>query len=159
MQVIKRHWLPPLLVTIGAFLVEIAILAAIFYLFKTQQLAISTYVTLGVLLVLIFMISAVWVYVYNLSFLGVSADKIIFVRWLTLFSSQEAVCEWRDIEDITIQQGNILAQLFGYGSLTIETAGTKPNLTMPNVPAVESLRDYLLSKAESSSQRVTNVNS
>lgn len=146
----KRHWLGIALITIGALFTIALLVAAIWYAHSTGILTPDLFTALGLGILLVILVAYVWGYVYWLSVIEVSVDKIVVVQWFTLFSSRQAEAEWIEVEDITIAQPGILSQLFGYASLTVETAGTKPNLTISYMPNGLELQERLMAYVEKS---------
>lgn len=59
------------------------------------------------------------------------------MNYQTLFVSDDAECDWNTVQSIDAKQTNIFAKIFGYGTLLVQTADARPNLSMPYVPRVE----------------------
>lgn len=64
-----------------------------------------------------------------------------------MFSNAQAVCDWDQIEDITVEQAGFMAGLFGFGTLQIQTAAAVPNFRLTYVPSVKKWRDYIDSRS------------
>lgn len=145
-----RHWIGIALITLGALFSTAFLVAAICYTYMLGILTANLFTIFGLAIILVILVAYVWAYVYWLSVIEVSPDKIVVVRWFTLFSSRQAEAEFREVEDITFSQPGILSQLAGFGTLTIETAGTKPNLTLSYMPEPEQLQAQLMAYVEKS---------
>lgn len=143
-HVIHRTWLGIALITVGALFTIALLVAAICYTHITGILTPDLFTALGLGILLVILVAYVWAYVYWLSVIEVSPDKIVVVQWFTLFSSRQAEAEWIEVNDITSAQPGIVSQLAGYGTLVVETAGTKPNLTLSYMANPEQLQAQLM---------------
>lgn len=143
-QTIHRSLVGIALIAFSALLLISLLIAGIWITFTNGTLTPNLFSIFGLGIVVTILIAYVSGYVYWLSVIEVSPDKIVVVRWFSLFSSRQAEAEWRDVEDITIRQGDILSQLFSFGVITVETAGTKPNLTISYIADVQELQAQLM---------------
>ena len=148
-QTYTRHWFPPVAMILGGLGVEVLISWCMWLLHKQNMLTYDLYLSGGCMIVLVILLTYAGITLYYLSKLVVSTDQINVVYWPWLFASSEAVCEWSDVEDITIVQPGFFALILGFGTVTIETAGTKPNLTLSYLPGPENIRDALMRQVES----------
>ncbi len=71
-------------------------------------------------------------YVNNVIF--VTSEKIAQVLYLTLFNRKISQLSIGDVQDVTVTQKGILAHIFNYGTLVIETAGEQQNYTFTYIP-------------------------
>src|SRR5690606_5340605 len=95
----------------------------------------SAIVLLGFLLVVgvvVMMTIQAVLYVNNVIF--VTSDKIAQVLYVTLFNRKISQLSIGDVQDVTVTQKGILAHLFNYGTLVIETAGEQQNYTFTYIP-------------------------
>ncbi|MET4003880.1 membrane protein YdbS with pleckstrin-like domain [Arthrobacter sp. UYCu511] len=152
--VIRKHWFGLLVILLigGAVMGLIAGLMTIFY--YQSALTLTLYVVLSVVLVTVLAATVVTGYVYRLSFMAITDSQLEFTNWYTLFYDSQSVCEWRNIEDVNVKRGGIFAQILGFGTLLVQTAGTQNNLTMTMVPKVEALRNELASRADAATAKV-----
>ena len=82
---------------------------------------------------LVLLATAVVIWTYMLNRVVVSSGGITYYRYLTPFTSTTSSCDWKDVQDVTVTQGSIIAKALGYGTLTIQTAGARVNLTMTTI--------------------------
>lgn len=71
-------------------------------------------------------------YVNNVIF--VTSEKIAQVLYITLFNRKISQLSIGDVQDVTVTQKGVLAHLFNYGTLVIETAGEQQNYTFTYIP-------------------------
>lgn len=86
--------------------------------------------------------------VYGLSYIHLDPDGMTVVSYSSLFVAQEAECLFRNMVDVQRLQPGILAAIFGYDTLTVETAGTVPNLRLKWVPDGERWATYLIQQSQ-----------
>lgn len=148
---IRRHWF-------GIFVIYALELACLF-------LAGFVFYNAGVLsgLLLFIIVSAllfatsglvVW-RIYYSSRLVVDTEKIELTSQVALFHTKISTLGLANVEDITVSQYGILAQMFNYGTLNIETAGEQANFKMTYCPkprlckkAVMAAREKYLTENE-----------
>lgn len=75
---------------------------------------------------------AAFLYVSNVIF--VTSEKIAQVLYLSLFNRKISQLSIGDVQDVTVSQKGILAHIFNYGTLVIETAGEQQNYSFTYVP-------------------------
>lgn len=100
-------------------------------------------IMLGVVLVLISLASTfVSAYLYKSNVVLVTSDKIAQIVYPSLFNRKISQLSIGDVQDVTVDQRGLLARMFNFGTLVVETAGEQQNYTFANVP-----RPYEASKA------------
>lgn len=104
----------------------------------TLGIAVST---LSVLL------GAVAAYVYWLSTITIAPDTLTMRTWVSLFYDQDAECKWSEIEDVTVTSGGVFAQIFGYGTLLVQTAASRPNFRFTMVPHADEVQELILARS------------
>lgn len=73
-----------------------------------------------------------WLYKSNVIFL--TSEKIAQVLYVSLFNRKVSQLSIGDVQDVTVGQKGILAHMFNYGTLVIETAGEQSNYSFNYVP-------------------------
>jgi membrane protein YdbS with pleckstrin-like domain len=96
-------------------------------------------------------------YVYTLSRIVMDGAEMRVINWPTLFYSNVAVCEWREVQDVDVRKGGIFSQIFDYGTLFVQTAGTERNLRIPMIPNCEHWRDYIAQQADQAATPVQDI--
>lgn len=79
-------------------------------------------------------------YTNNVIFL--TNEKLAQVLYINIFNRKISQLSIGDVQDVTVTQKGILAHMFNYGTLVIETAGEQQNYTFTYVPD-----PYITSKA------------
>lgn len=64
----------------------------------------------------------------------VTNERIVDIDWYSLTHREMNVSQISRIQDITSSQIGVLAGIFDYGHIFIQTAGTEPNFDFHNVP-------------------------
>lgn len=75
---------------------------------------------------------AVFLYTSNVIF--VTSEKIAQVLYISLFNRKISQLSIGDVQDVTVTQNGVMAHLFNYGTLVIETAGEQENYKFSYVP-------------------------
>jgi len=88
----------------------------------------------GILALLALIITAIGAYLYTNNVILVTSEKLAQVLYRTLFDRKISQLSIGDVQDVTVTQKGILAHLFNYGTLIIETAGEQQNLTFTFTP-------------------------
>lgn len=73
-------------------------------------------------------------FLYRNNVIYVTSEKIAQVLYITLFNRKISQLSIGDVQDATVTQNGILAHLFNYGTLVIETAGEQQNYTFTYIP-------------------------
>lgn len=152
---ISTHRTPVGLVLIGVVgFLGFAFVAALAQFFMTQPAVPQiVYQLLAGLAGLILIVTVVQAATYALAELALTTDHIEIANWSTVFSSKVAMADFGDIVDVTVSQGSILARIFGYGTLLVQTAGTRTSLELTYVPNVYPWRDTIAERARASQPR------
>lgn len=87
-------------------------------------------------------VTAIAGYLYKNNVMLVTSDKIAQVLYRTLFDRKISQLSIGDVQDVTVTQKGVLARMFNYGTVVIETAGEQQNYTFTFVPD-----PYMCSKA------------
>jgi hypothetical protein len=100
---------------------------------------------LGVLVVVLG--TFVQAYVHMLSKVILDTHELRFVTWLSVFSTDAAVCEWRQVRAVDAKRSGVFSQAFDYGTLLVQTGSTERDLRIPMIPNVEHWRDVIATRA------------
>lgn len=69
----------------------------------------------------------------------VTNERVVDIDFLYLLYKRLSEAEIRKIQDISYTSGGILATIFDYGNVSIETAGESPNIEFEKVPHPEKV--------------------
>ncbi len=154
---IRKHWFGLFLIYLSGFLAVALILGAMYVLILQGTMSVQLYATLSVILVIILLATLVSAYVYRLSSIVLTDVGMTVTNWNSLFFSNVAVCEWKQLQDVDVKKGGVFSQVLDYGTLLVQTAGTERNLEIPMIPRVEHWRDYIAATADAAPTKVTGV--
>ncbi len=73
-------------------------------------------------------------FLYNSNVIFVTSEKIAQVVYKSLFNRKISQLSIGDVQDTTVTQKGVIAHMFNYGTLVIETAGEQQNYTFTYVP-------------------------
>lgn len=71
---------------------------------------------------------------YSNNVIFVTSEKIAQILYINLFNRKISQLSIGDVQDVTVTQKGILAHIFNYGTLVIETAGEQQNYTFTFIP-------------------------
>lgn len=95
----------------------------------------SVLVFAGFLLALfVIAVTLINAHLYRNNVVFVTNEKLAQVLFITLFNRKISQLSIGDVQDVTVQQNGFLPNLFGYGTLVVETAGEQQNYTFTFVP-------------------------
>ena len=86
-------------------------------------------------------------HVYQSSYVQLNTNMMQVVSISTIVVSNTAETQWTQIQDVDVKKAGLFANLFDYGTLLVQTAGTERNLQLTMIPNVEHWRDVLMAKA------------
>lgn len=78
----------------------------------------------------------------------VTNERVVDIDFLYLLYKRFSQAELSKIQDISFASGGILATIFDYGNVTIETAGEAPNLEFEKIPHPEKVVETIRSLAD-----------
>lgn len=96
----------------------------------------------GALTAFILTVTAIGAHIYQSNVVLVTSEKLAQVLYKNLFYRKISQLSIGDVQDVTVTQKGILARIFNYGTLVVETAGEQQNYTFAFTP-----RPYESSKA------------
>jgi membrane protein YdbS with pleckstrin-like domain len=133
-----------------AFLAVSAITALIISLspstFKTSSPNISGALSSAIFLsaVLLVLILFTATYIYHQSRLLLTNRSLIQITQKTLFIRKVSRLSMSNVEDVSEEQRGVLASLFNFGTLTVQTAGTEDNFVFTLCPNPAALADKII---------------
>src|SRR5690606_33522999 len=127
---IRKHPFGLLIIVLTSAFIGLSVLAASFalaasgFLSEIELAGSEKFVALGgfIITILIFIVTGIYAKLYRRNVVYVTNEKIAQVLYITLFNRKISQLNIGDIQDVTVSQRGVLAHLFGYGSLVIETA-------------------------------------
>ncbi len=142
---IRKHWFGLYVIyVVGTFitfsLLGVALASAVFLrgadsadfgLVQLQPIVVTLTIILSVLSVVMTAIAA---FLYKSNVILITSEKISQVLYKTIFDRQLSQLSIGDIQDVTVRKQGLLAHLFNYGTLVIETAGEQANYNFTFAP-------------------------
>lgn len=147
---IHKHWFGYLVIFLAGGLLIAALWVAIVGLWQAGFLSVTLYYFIGAVSVIVLLIMLVEAYVYSLSFLELTPDNLIVNNWVTLFADKDESTEWARVSRATAVKGGIFAQVFNFGTLSIETNGGNVQVSITMIPNVEHWQQIIQAKADES---------
>lgn len=84
---------------------------------------------------------------YWRSTIRLDSNGITVTSYRGLFFSTTAQADWSEIQDVAYTRGGILASWLDYGTVLVQTAGTRTNLELSMVPSPDALAGYIDGKS------------
>jgi len=97
-------------------------------------------------------------HVYRQSRLLVTDRSLVQIMQKTLFIRKVSRLSMSNVEDVSEEQRGILAAIFNYGTLTVQTAGTMENFIFTLCPNPASLADRIIEAREAYAKSVQEEN-
>ncbi len=139
---IRKHLAGILIMGIISALVSVAAISITFVLASSTVLTdigmdgarkyialLGFIITIGVVLM-----TAVYIHLFLNDVVFVTNEKLAQVLYVTILSRKVSQLNIGDVQDVNVDQRGLLARLFNYGTLTIETAGEQNNYVFTYVP-------------------------
>lgn len=92
------------------------------------------FVIIGILILGVAVSIFIGAFLYTSNVIFVTNEKLAQVLYVTLFNRKISQLSIGDVQDVTVTQKGILAHIFNYGTLVIETAGEQQNYSFNFVP-------------------------
>ncbi|MFH0829526.1 MAG: PH domain-containing protein [Candidatus Kerfeldbacteria bacterium] len=85
---------------------------------------------------------------YYLDAIILTNGRIVHIEMRGVFSREVSQLALDRIQDVTIETKGMMSTLFGYGTITIESAGEQVNFIIKNVPEIEKIQSTILMYAK-----------
>jgi membrane protein YdbS with pleckstrin-like domain len=99
-------------------------------------------IALSALLAALFIIALT--HIYRQSRLIITDKSLVQIMQKTLFSRKVSRLSMSDVEDVSAEQRGIIASLFGYGTLVVQTAGERENFIFTLCPMPQKFADRII---------------
>ena len=87
-----------------------------------------------VLLIGTLIMTYIGAFLYTSNVIFVTSEKIAQVLYISLFNRKVSQLSIGDVQDVTVTQNGVMAHIFNYGTLVIESAGEQENYKFTYVP-------------------------
>lgn len=131
--VIRRHFIGILIIYLEVLGGILALMAFAYLMFSSlfSSLSPETYrlVMAGIVLAMALLVFILFIatYIYRQSRLLLTDINLIQIVQRGLFVRKVSRLSMANVEDVSAEQKGILATIFGYGTLTVQTAGEREN--------------------------------
>lgn len=112
----------------------------------------------GLAAVLLALILFTVTYIYRQSRLLVTDRSLVQIMQKTLFIRKVSRLSMSNVEDVSEEQRGILASIFNYGTLMVQTAGERENFVFPLCPNPAVLADRIIEAREAYAKSVQEEN-
>lgn len=136
---VNRHWiaLAPVVISSGGLVVAVIALAYLLSRYGDQLpqgvSAIESFGILGGLLALAALMLTVGIWVYRRNFMILTNQHLIRVEQRGLFTRSVSQLSLSRVQDVNGTTPGFLATIFGFGNVTVETAGEEENFVFLTV--------------------------
>lgn len=148
--IVHRHPIGIIIIYLETLAAIIAILAVVFLAAPSflDNVSGQTYNLLlaGIIMViaLLSLILFVATYIYRQSRLIVSDKSLIQIIQKGLFVRKISRLSMSNVQDVSADHNGFLATIFGFGTLTVETAGEEDNFVFPYCPTPDDYSERIL---------------
>lgn len=102
-----------------------------------------------ILSIAIVIVAGIGVFLYTNSVVLVTTQKIAQMLYITIFHRKISQLHIAEVQDVTVRQKGILAHIFNYGTLVVETSGEQNNYIFTFTPKpYESAKQIVEAKEE-----------
>jgi len=139
---IRKHPVGLLFIYIGGTIITLTLVAIALVTAALMQSESADIASIGpaiiafgiVLAVFSLIITTIEAYLYRSNVILVTTEKISQLVYHSLFNRKISQLSIGDVQDVTVRQEGIIAHIFNYGTLVIETAGEQQNYNFTFVP-------------------------
>jgi membrane protein YdbS with pleckstrin-like domain len=145
---VHRHWVTLVLSYIKAFLSLLVIFLIIYFVGPAR--IYSSLIALAMFAIW-FLVTMVYIFfewiVWWLDLYILTTKRIVDIEQRTLFSRQVSETSLDRIQDVTFEIKGVLATLFNYGNVRVETAGSETIISLDQVGDPEKLQKTIFNTA------------
>lgn len=158
--IVRKHIIGLIFIYLEALVGLIAVLSILFIsapdifnnLEKQSNRLLVALILLGVTILVLFLFVAT--YVYRSSRLLVTDKNLIQINQRSLFIRSVSRLSMSNVEDVSAHQRGILATIFNYGTLLVQTAGERPNFEFKYCPTPNKYADQILEARQAYAEKV-----
>lgn len=155
--VVRKHWAGIAAFYGIAVLFALAVVALAIYVTPNLELSHESLILLslgGILITgLLAVILFVMAYVYRQSHLTLTDKSCLQVIQRNLFNKKTSRLSMSNVEDVNVDQRGVIASLFNYGTLTIQTAGEEDNFVFTFCPSPNFYAERILEARQAYAQQ------
>lgn len=146
--VIHRHPIGIILIILVGLIAIIAMVVVLIQLlpdaFTNSSTQSSAVAAAFVIISLVTLFVLIAIYIYRQSRLLVTNKNLAQIVQRTLFSRKVSELSMSNVEDVSVEQQGILATIFNYGTLVVQTAGEMENFIFKLCPNPNKFSEMIL---------------
>ena len=159
LAVVRQHWMGLFAIIAVTFSALFALLALAIILGVDSENGIDR-TTYGLIMgagvfvvgILLFMLLVV-TFIYRQSKFTITDESLVQIVQATLFNRKVARLSMSNVEDVSVHQKGVLQTLFGYGTLTVQTAGEEDNFIFKLCPTPNKYAEIILDARQAYAQK------
>jgi len=139
LMVAKKHWITYLLI----FMVHVVL----FVVFSIGVLFITTPIAREITISFLWLIATSYMWFFITQYLDrwyITNQRVIAIDQLELFDRTESNVLMSRVQDVQFKRSGILEELFGYGTLAVQSAGEEREFVIKEVANVESVAQVII---------------
>ncbi len=157
LAIVHKHWVGLLAIYILAGVGLVSLIALSLFVLPDLHLSsgalriasLAAVVAIAILGAMLYVI----VYVYKKSQLTLTDQSLVQMVQRGLFNKKISRLSMSNVEDVNVEQKGILAHLFNYGTLTVQTAGEEDNFLFNRCPKANVYADQILQARQTYARR------
>lgn len=119
-----------------------AIIVAVGYFTNSTMPVVGIFLAIAGIVTLIGL--AAYVYVYTSGYINVTPEQVIVYTQVSVFGSEISHADMEEIEDVLVNKSGIFQLIFNYGTLEVQTAGTKPNFSITDLAKPDKVKAEII---------------
>lgn len=151
--VVRKHWAGIVGIYAIATLLAVALIGLAVVVLPQMNLSYQSNVLLALSAVVVvgafMLILATMIYVYHQSKLTLTDQSLVQVIQRSLFNCKTSRLSMSNVEDVNVEQTGVIANIFGYGTLTVQTAGEEDNFVFTYCPTPNIYAERILEARQS----------
>ena len=150
----RKHWInvAPVMLSTLILLLVLPLASYLYSRYNDQISKIIPAAAMGSLMliyaVLVILIALLALWIYGQNRLVLTNHHIVEYTRRGIFNRTESQFSLIKLQDVSCSQNGFLANLLGYGDITIETAGEEENFVFRQVPRPQSLANQIMQAHE-----------
>lgn len=163
-DIVRRHPIGLIFIYIEALAGVLALAALLIFVapdsFKNMSASGSRLLIAGVIFAVAILTFVLFVatYVYRQSRVIITDKSLVQVLQKSLFFRDVSRLSFSNVEDVTAQQHGILATVFNFGTLEVQTAGEMDNFLFPTCPDPNKFAHEILEARQAYARSVEEIN-
>jgi hypothetical protein len=150
LSIARKHWITYLGLFISHGLTLVIVIGVLFF--------IHTAISVTVIASLIWLVATSFAWFFITQYLDawyITDKRIVAINQIELFNRTEAIILMNKIQDTQFKKVGMLQDMFGYGQLIVQSAGTEQDFVIENIAHVEQIASQIIEKKTQATQNVS----